>query len=198
MKNLVALLVCGVMAWLLWPAGPAVSHWSGMPAPDGPRQETGGLPTAWKVGGYEVIPLARYSVKAVVLSRETYRTGREADVSPLDLALGWGPMSDEKVIKALNITQSGRWYHYRWPDVPPLAPELIVANSANTHIIPANGTVRTTLDKVRPHALASFAGYLVEVRHPDGWKWRSSLSRNDSGGNACELMWVESVSVETP
>jgi hypothetical protein len=33
-------------------------------------------------------------------------------------------------------------------------------------------------------------GYLVEVTAPDGWHWRSSLSRTDSGDGACELMWV--------
>ena len=38
-------------------------------------------------------------------------------------------------------------------------------------------------------------GYLVEVRANDGWHWRSSLTRNDTGNGACELVWVESVEI---
>jgi hypothetical protein len=37
-------------------------------------------------------------------------------------------------------------------------------------------------------------GYLVEARGADGWRWRSSLTREDTGAGACELIWVESVS----
>jgi hypothetical protein len=32
---------------------------------------------------------------------------------------------------------------------------------------------------------------LVEADGRDGWKWRSSLTRDDTGDGACELMWVE-------
>ena len=38
-------------------------------------------------------------------------------------------------------------------------------------------------------------GQLVEVKSSDGWTWRSSLSREDTGGGACELMLVEEVRV---
>jgi len=34
---------------------------------------------------------------------------------------------------------------------------------------------------------------LVEVKAQDGWTWRSSLSREDTGNGACELMLVEEV-----
>ena len=38
--------------------------------------------------------------------------------------------------------------------------------------------------------------YLVDVDHGSGWHWRSSMSRNDTGDGACELVYVESMSVE--
>jgi hypothetical protein len=37
---------------------------------------------------------------------------------------------------------------------------------------------------------------LVKVEQPSsGWRWVSSLSREDTGAGACELIWVESLSV---
>ena len=43
--------------------------------------------------------------------------------------------------------------------------------------------------------LISLKGQLVEVTATDGWTWRSSLSRDDTGAGACELMLVEEVRV---
>lgn len=46
---------------------------------------------------------------------------------------------------------------------------------------------------VRRHDLVTLEGYLVEVAGPEGYHWRSSLTRDDTGGHACEVMWVTSV-----
>ena len=37
-------------------------------------------------------------------------------------------------------------------------------------------------------------GWLVQLDRPGGWRWRSSLTREDSGGGACEVVYVCSVS----
>ncbi|MGZ8992773.1 MAG: hypothetical protein ACXW16_02040 [Burkholderiaceae bacterium] len=146
--------------------------------------------------GYVIEPLASYEVRARVLSIERYRMGREADLSPLDFALGWGPMSDAAVIERLSISQSGRWYHYRWEGSPPIDPSLMSKSSANTHLVPADDLVKKRLLDVRKGAVVRLSGYLINVRHTDGWTWRSSLSRDDTGGGSCELMWVTDVQVE--
>ena len=36
-------------------------------------------------------------------------------------------------------------------------------------------------------------GYLVRVEAADGWQWRSSLSRADTGAGACELVLLEAL-----
>jgi hypothetical protein len=36
-------------------------------------------------------------------------------------------------------------------------------------------------------------GYLVRVAASDGWQWRSSLTRDDTGAGACELVLLESL-----
>jgi hypothetical protein len=145
---------------------------------------------------YVIEPVARYEIRAKVLSTERYRFGREADLSPVDFALGWGPMSDNTVTEKLNITQSNRWYYYSWSDSPPIDPAIIVRSSANTHLVPADDNVRDILLNVRSGEIVKLKGYLINIKHPDGWSWRSSLTREDSGAGSCELMWVKEITVE--
>jgi len=146
--------------------------------------------------GFEIQPVARYEIRAKVLSTKRYRSGREADLSPVDFALGWGPMSDHTVTKQLDISQGNRWYQYSWSDAPPIDPAVIVRTSANTHLVPADDHIKARLLKVRRGEIVRLQGYLVNIKRPDGWSWRSSLTREDSGAGSCELMWVESVSVD--
>ena len=65
-------------------------------------------------------PLAGFSIDARVLSRRDYRSDRESRYAPSDLALGWGRMRDEAVLARLDISQSARWYRYRYGGEPPI------------------------------------------------------------------------------
>ncbi len=165
------------------------------PMADGPAQEATSQ-AAFEFRGYQVKPLATFAVRARVLSREDYYVGKEAELSPLDLALGWKRMADPAVYEALNITQGGRWYRYTWRDQPPIPLQEIIESSANMHMIAATPVVERALKKARAGAYIRITGRLVEVTHPSGWRWTSSLTRSDSGANSCELVFVESVQVE--
>ncbi len=181
----------GLLAW--WLHEPAAG-WKGLPASDAPRQTTHPLPPPFQHGDYTITPLARYELKAVVLARERYRNDRVAGLAPVDLALGWGPMSAASVINELKISQSGRWYEYRWSaEGPPLEPDQIARNSANTHCLPSTPEIRKKLLSVRRHELVTLEGHLVELTGPGGYRWRSSLTRDDTGGGACEVVWITAI-----
>ena len=176
--------------WLHEPA----AGWKGLPAAQAPRQTAHQLPPAFQHGDYTVTPLARYELKAVVLARERYQQDRGAGLAPVDLALGWGPMSAAVVINDLKISQSGRGYEYRWDaEGPPLEPDQIARNSANTHCVPSTPELRKKLLAVRRHELVTLGGYLVELTGPGGYRWRSSLTRDDTGGGACEVLWLTAI-----
>ena len=64
------------------------------------------------------------------------------------------------------------------------------------HLIPANAAVERALKKARKGHFIRITGQLVEVTHPGGWRWTSSLTRSDSGANSCELIYVETAQVE--
>ena len=148
--------------------------------------------------GFKIRSLAQYIVRARVLSKERYWFDHGAKLSPWDLAIGWGPMSDSAVLDRLSMSQGTRFYNYsprggrNWP----IPIDEINENSANTHMIPANDQVRKTLGTVHAGQIVAFSGYLVEVTGPGGERWRSSLSRTDKGNGACELVWVENLEIE--
>lgn len=151
---------------------------------DGPR---------FALNGIAAQALAEYTVRARVLSVERYRFGRTAALAPLDFALGWGHMTDAKVIDQLDISQSGRWYFWRYEGAPPLPEDEIVRSSANTHLIPADRAVAKALGRATVGERVTLRGYLVELAAADGWHWTSSLRRDDSGDGSCELLYVQAV-----
>lgn len=141
-------------------------------------------------GKYTLEALANFEIKARVLSKELYHLDRGADLVPVDLALGWGVMSDSAVLEKLSITQGGRFYRYRWDNEPPIPPDDIVRHSANMHLIPTTPEIESQIKKVRPGQVVHITGQLVEARDGSGGYWRSSLTREDSGNGACELIRV--------
>ena len=148
--------------------------------------------TPWYVDEFKITPLARFEIKARVLGVEGYSSGRESDLSPVDFAMGWGPMSDQSVLDKINISQSRRWY--RWNcDQFPIPRREIETNSANMHMIPSNPHIGDILDEVITGNIIKIKGYLVGISTEDGWRWKSSLTREDTGGGACELVWVEDI-----
>ena len=145
--------------------------------------------------GYSMTNLQPYTGEFRVLSKENYNFGRESEISPVDFALGWDKMADPQVYQQLSIRQSNRWYHWRYENSPPIPVREIEMQSANTHLIPASKQIAKQLKAIDQDDLIYLKGQLVEVKSSDGWTWRSSLSREDTGGGACELMLVEEVRV---
>ena len=164
--------------------------------PDSPRQsdDDGRMPP-FRLDNATVTPLAGFSLQARVLSREDYSSDDESKYSPTDLALGWGPMADPAILDRLDISQSGRWYYYRWGvHGPPIPPNQIVHSSANMHMIPANAGVADALTQIRSGDTVRVNGWLVKIDRDDGWHWRSSTSRDDSGDGSCEVVYACSIS----
>ena len=150
---------------------------------------------AFEHRGYKIQPLAEFSIKSRVLSVEHYSNGREADLSPVDLAMGWGRMSDTAVINQLQISQNNRFYFWHYENQPPIPTSEIISHSANMHMIPASDAIEKVLKAVKPGEIVALSGQLIEATASDGWRWKSSLTREDSGHGACEVIFVKEVSV---
>jgi hypothetical protein len=162
-------------AWGQWEHR-AIHPADGVIAPDEPLQtDANGAPVI-VLGRWTLAPRATYDITARILSREDYRFDPISGLAPLDLALGWGPMSDNRVLQALKVSQGARFYSWR-PVTESLPIDLreVARYSANTHVIPANAAVadshRFGSGSVRVHAGPASPGPLTS--HPPA---RASLT----------------------
>jgi hypothetical protein len=158
-------------------------------------QQTATMDQAIARGVFNLKPLAHFALDARVLHRKIYRRDRQAALVPVDLALGWGQMSDQRVLDQLKITQSMRFYWYEYKMPPPLSEQEIIFHSTNLHVIPSTAEIEARCKSLRPGTLVHLSGDLVEATAPGMSAWRSSLSRTDTGNGACELMWVTQLSI---
>ncbi|MEO7071981.1 MAG: hypothetical protein ABI300_02995 [Rhodanobacter sp.] len=189
-------LLIGYGAWSHWDHR-AVAAGPGVLAPQAPQQVDIRDGARLQQDGVTLVTRARFSLTARVLSRADYTWGEDAKLVPLDLALGWGRMSDSAVLAQIDITQSGRFYRWHVKDFP-IPRREIETSSANMHMIPADANVRRELERVRRGEVVHIQGFLVDARRADGWYWNTSLTRDDTGAGACELIYVESLGRPAP
>ncbi|NTW85073.1 MAG: hypothetical protein HGB30_02785 [Holophagaceae bacterium] len=185
--------VVGLAGLLFWNDRP-VAQRPGVLAPAEPLQTEPAPGNPWSHRGFKLTSLAQFQLKARVLGRERYRFDRGADLSPVDLALGWGPMSDTRVLEAFTIRQQDRFYYWSAAHMPIPAGEVI-SHSANMHLIPATEALGKRLLGARVGQLVELRGQLIRAEGKDGFTWVSSLTRADSGEGACEVIWVEEARV---
>jgi hypothetical protein len=198
MKKFLITLFVIVVVWKFYNNSGQVTLGPGVKVHEMPYQEKIDSPVKRTMGDYTVTGLAQFKIKAKILSKENYSFDRVSDFSPTDLALGWGNMSDEAILDKIDISQSGRFYRWR-VDSFFIPRNEIETHSANMHLIPANKSVAYDINRVKKGEIIELSGSLVEVvSNSDGSRWISSLTRNDVGAGACELILVESIHVVSP
>jgi len=185
---LMGALLFGVYFW----SGREIARSGGVLVSEEPFQRQVYTSRLREKNGYQIELLASFDIRARVIAVERYRFDRGAALSPVDLALGWGPMSNGDILEQISFSQGGRFFSW-WAQNYPVPRNVIESHSANMHMIPADGDIERRLKSTRAGNLVHIKGYLVEATSKDGFRWNSSLSRSDTGAGACELIWVESL-----
>ncbi len=142
---------------------------------------------------WTLTPRAAYRISARVLGNKAYSDWQSPAI-PRDLALAWGEMSDPAVDEWISWRQSRRWYYYNWPDDSPYKGSTIRNQSANVHVIPATENLAGALQELQKNDVIYMEGQLVDLSTTILGMERfakTSLSRTDSGGGACEILYVE-------
>lgn len=146
-----------------------------------------------QVGRWTLTVRANYQITARILARERYHFDALSDLVPEDLALGWGPMSDNRILRTLDIYQANRFYFWRAPAQSAIQRDSIITHSANTHVIPQDRLIARQLERLRPGQVVTLSGELVDGVRDDGMWIKTSLARNDTGAGACEVLLVKDV-----
>jgi hypothetical protein len=192
---LLTLLALTYVVWGAWNwyIGRPVHPPDGILAPDEPLQADVASTRATPRGRWVLTPRASYRITARILGVERYHFDHLSGLIPEDLALGWGPMSDNRILDKMEIYQSDRFYFWRAPRELSVGRDVIISHSANTHVIPENSTVGRQLSRLRPGQVVTLTGLLVNARRDDGAWINTSMVRTDTGAGACEVMLVQEV-----
>lgn len=181
---LVAAVVCFAL-WRFWPQRD-IERAPGVVAVAAPEQRLLDGGASIDRGDFRLRPRAEFSATVRVLRREDYSLDRISRLAPTDFAVGWGPMSDSRVLADIEISQGNRFYFWRTENWPIDRGE-IESHSANWHVIPENAAVERVLDGLRAGSLVELSGRLVDIEGTEGGM-KTSLSRTDTGAGACEIL----------
>lgn len=144
---------------------------------------------------FTITPLASFAMRARVLSVEYYSYDHDSKLSPVDFAVGWGKMSDSKVLSTIEISQSSRWYFWYTDEFKDVDATYIKRHSHNIHILPSSPEVAEITNEVKADDIIIIKGYLVSISGPNHYTWVSGLSINSDGPNSCFVLWLEKINI---
>jgi hypothetical protein len=145
-------------------------------------------------------PRARYRIRAWVVAKDRGFDDDAADVLTLDLGLAWGPVASPDLLRSLSFRLDTRYLSLRWSEALPLDGATLMRHVSNHHLVVPDAALRAYLDHAQVGDLVTLEGQLVDVtlEGTSGRVVRSSLSRDDIGNGACEVLWVERAQLERP
>ncbi len=147
---------------------------------------------------FRLIPRAEYDITARVFSTRNYHWNLADDffrAAPMDIALGWGPLGNYKYKEILHVRQEDRFFKYSWRGEPPLPPKTIISNMANNHIVPANDDIAARIGHIHDGDIVHLKGALIDISEPGHGNIATSLTRDDTGAGACEILWLEDLQI---
>jgi hypothetical protein len=181
-----------------------VTHPPGIAVPDGPSIEVGATREPWgDERGFRFTPLGTFGGRAMVLARRNYDVGEFAALAPTDLALGWGELSDPRVVDQLAFAQMKSFSaRFVVPELrrgselarrPHAELEAMFTALTHVHTIPADAAIRSALAGIRPGQVIRFHATLVLAEAPSGGRYASSLALGDRN---CEIAWIDALELE--
>lgn len=135
----------------------------------------------------------RFAVSGHVLSATEYDLAWTNDFFDVDLGLAWGDQVD-RLLDQYDFRQNARWLFWQ-ADRPIDEAErrYVTTHVGNLHLIPAEGrpTVDRALRWARKGDRVRIEGTLVTIQDAGTNELaRSSTTRDDTGGGACEIVYV--------
>ncbi|MHB0915622.1 MAG: hypothetical protein ACYC5A_00530 [Thermoleophilia bacterium] len=141
-----------------------------------------------------------YSISAKVQGVKAYDDAM-GEVVPYDLLLAWGLLADDDVDDNMTWEQSNRRGTVSG-SLNDAGREIdsgyVITHVSNSHVIPANQSIASALDTIKPGDIVRIDGRLVDIKMVDDSKVytvTSSKSRTDQGDGACEIIYVERIKI---
>ena len=145
--------------------------------------------------------VAEYEIAGRVVGIEDY-SGRKVEdkLSPRDVAIAWGWLSDDNVDSEINWGPYGyRSFKFTVPGAlwhsSVGGTDAILSSMSNNHLIPHSNETRRKISDIRIGDFIKIEGYLVNATYDIGrngryFVWNTDTARNNSD---CEIIYVTSV-----
>jgi len=135
---------------------------------------------------------ASYKISGLLVSKKRYLRDYMSKLSPYDYAIIWGKTPE--FLPYLKFAQTYRYALYNYKLSAQVDNKYVQAHMSNNHLIPSNINIRRAFSKADKKDLVEVDGYLVNVIAQSKRKgisnWNTSLRRDDTGGGACEIIYV--------
>ena len=156
------------------------------------------------IEGYDttITFLYSYEIEALVLSSKEYTDFNfGGKLASRDLGLAWGKVAEYNTKVDFHWRQANRWLTWRLNSQEELdffgGYSGITQNVSNNHAIALDPEIRKQINRIKKGDHIRLKGYLVNVDtvRADGAtiNWHSSVTREDEGDGACEVIYVTSV-----
>lgn len=147
--------------------------------------------------------LASYSIIGRVVSTRNYYGFNIRDkISPMDIGLAWGWLSNKNVDLKINWSLPKERYLYfyvsdgKWLNDNG-GVNAIFPNFSNNHLIPSNNDIKNLMKSIKVNDYIKIEGYLVNAYSIKGnessFITGTSTSRTDDGNGACETIYVTNI-----
>lgn len=197
MKKLLFLLILFGAWYHYYHIDTAPSFGPGVVAASPPYQYSAELEQI-RLDDFVLSPRAEFEAEVRVLAASRYYFDRKGWLAPIAIVVGWGKMSDEGIYRNVDIDQYN--HLYAWENETPdlISEHEILTSTANIHLIPANQDVKDLMYRIRIGDVLSLRGTLVNVRRTTGWKWPTSVRRDDKGDDSGEILYLKALDIIQP
>jgi hypothetical protein len=156
---------------------------------------------AHRGSSYDIYPKAEYLIKGVVVTHnnisgiaDIYHTSKSVDVK--DLCLVWGESLFSGIYKKLTYWSEPWTCNVAFKDRE-VARQFDPAQFSNNHLLPKNEAIGAKINAIHVADQVSIKGLLIDycpMGEPDMMR-KTSLTRDDTGNGACEVLYVEDIQV---
>lgn len=190
----ISLIIVIVLSYFMWDQRP-VKHGAGVIAPEKPSVVQITRHQGFEIDHYKLQP--RYKIEATsrVLSQKRYWLDEKTKLAPYDFVMGWGAMSDERILSQVQTPIGKRDFSIEVIR-PPLTFNEIRQQIMYMHAVPANDYVRSRLASVRTGHVVSFTGYVVDINDRSGLFWNSSMSKSNNRLDSNQIVYIESIEIQ--
>jgi len=172
---------------------------------------------------YDILPMADYSISAIVVAKNSnlwlrgIMNSHFDNIALIDLGLLCGNVANDETLKYVRFRSkktlgSARElrpmpnYFKSWQAVNDylisknLSLDYLFSHMSHVHVIPANDNVMSALSRLHKRDFVKLEGYLVDMDYYGSTLSKTSLSRSDTnptsrGYGACEVMYVARIQI---